>query len=76
MDAVTEMVQRTDKLAKQFSDRNWPIIAFLDTHQKDKPECPYPPHCIVGTGEENLVPGLFSIQKVVELLCSGLGFYV
>jgi len=54
-------VKQTDYLAKQFSARNWPIIAFLDTHHKDKPECPYPPHCIVGTGEENLVPGQLSI---------------
>lgn len=61
--AVTEMVKQTDYLAKQFSARNWPIIAFLDTHQKDKPECPYPPHCIEGTGEENLVPDLLWLES-------------
>jgi hypothetical protein len=56
MKEVTEMVRLTDELAKDFTKRKWPIIAFLDTHQKDKPECPYPEHCIEGTGEENLVP--------------------
>jgi nicotinamidase-related amidase len=35
-----------------------PILAFLDTHEPGKPEPPYPPHCEIGTGEENLVPEL------------------
>lgn len=65
------MVQKTLELAEQFSIRGWPIIAFLDTHEADKPEPPYPPHCIVGTGEENLVPGLFLTvrEKIVPHVC-------
>lgn len=63
MITVTQMVELTDELAKDFTKRNWPIIAFLDTHQKDKPECPYPEHCILGTGEENLVPGLLWLEN-------------
>jgi nicotinamidase-related amidase len=33
-------------------------LCFLDTHQPDIPEPPYPPHCIVGTGEEMIDPDL------------------
>jgi len=51
------MVGEAARLSKLFCDRNWPIFAFLDTHYPDKPEPPYPPHCIIGTGEENFVPG-------------------
>ncbi|GLJ43638.1 hypothetical protein SUGI_0908480 [Cryptomeria japonica] len=55
---INVMVEESVKLAREFSARKWPILAFLDTHYPDKPEPPYPPHCIVGTGEENLVPAL------------------
>ncbi|KAI5062202.1 hypothetical protein GOP47_0022741 [Adiantum capillus-veneris] len=34
------------------------MLVLLDTHDASKPENPYPPHCIVGSGEENLVPAL------------------
>ncbi|KAH7366173.1 hypothetical protein KP509_18G066200 [Ceratopteris richardii] len=57
------MVEETNKLAREFSRRNWPIIAFLDTHDPDKPEIPYPPHCIKGSGEENLVPDLQWLEE-------------
>lgn len=33
-------------------------LCFLDTHEPDIPEPPYPPHCIVGTGEEQIDPDL------------------
>lgn len=33
-------------------------LCFLDTHQPDIPEPPYPPHCVVGTGEELIDPDL------------------
>ncbi|OAY72879.1 Nicotinamidase 1 [Ananas comosus] len=55
---IDRMVEESTKLAKAFCARQWPVFAFLDTHYPDKPEPPYPPHCIVGTGEENLVPAL------------------
>ena len=51
------MVEETDRLARRFVERGWPVLAFLDTHEPGKPEPPYPPHCERGTGEENLVPG-------------------
>ncbi len=55
---VTRMIAETDRLARGFSRRNWPIFAFLDTHVPGKAEPPYPPHCEAGTGHENLVPDL------------------
>ena len=53
---VSRMVSETDRLARAFSARSWPLLALLDTHEAGKPEPPYPPHCEIGTGEENLVP--------------------
>jgi nicotinamidase-related amidase len=55
---IARMVERTDALARSFRGKKLPVLAFLDTHEPNKPEPPYPPHCIRGTGEENLVPQL------------------
>lgn len=55
---VERMVAETDRLARDFAERGLPILAFLDSHEPGKPEPPYPPHCEVGTGQENLVPAL------------------
>ena len=55
---VTRMVAESDRLARGFDEKGWPILAFLDTHEPGKPEPPYPPHCEAGTGEEELVPAL------------------
>ncbi|GLU13039.1 hypothetical protein SLE2022_296880 [Rubroshorea leprosula] len=55
---ISEMVEESARLAKLFSEKNWPVFAFLDTHHPDVPEPPYPPHCIAGTDEAKLVPAL------------------
>jgi nicotinamidase-related amidase len=60
---VRKMVAETDRLAREFSRRRWPVFAFLDTHVPGKPEPPYPPHCEAGTGEENLVPELAWLES-------------
>ncbi len=44
-------------LAELLDDRLH-TLCFLDTHQPDIPEPPYPPHCVVGTGEEEIDPDL------------------
>jgi nicotinamidase-related amidase len=54
---IEKMVEEAGRLARVFCGRNWPVFAFLDTHYPDKPEPPFPPHCIIGSGEENFVPG-------------------
>lgn len=56
--AIQNMVKRTDELARQFTAKGYPIWAFRDQHLPDVPEPPYPPHCIIGSGEELLVPEL------------------
>lgn len=55
---VTDMIGETDRLARRFGRQLWPILAFLDTHQPGRPEPPYPPHCELGSGEEELVEEL------------------
>jgi len=52
---VENMVKETNKLAKIFNEKSLPIALFLDTHEDDRPEHPYPPHCIKGTGEEKII---------------------
>ena len=52
---VDRMVTETVGLARRFEAEGWPTLAFLDTHVPGKPEPPYPPHCEIGTGQENLV---------------------
>jgi nicotinamidase-related amidase len=61
--AVAQMIQETDRLARDFSKHDWPILAFLDSHQPGKAEPPYPPHCEIGTGQENLVPALAWLEN-------------
>ena len=55
---VSRMVAETVALARRFEAAEWPILAFLDTHIPGKAEPPYPPHCEIGTGQENLVAEL------------------
>ncbi|GKV02332.1 hypothetical protein SLEP1_g14785 [Rubroshorea leprosula] len=58
---ISGMINESARLAKLFCEKKLPVMAFLDTHQPNKPEEPYPPHCITGTDESNLVPGHFSL---------------
>jgi nicotinamidase-related amidase len=60
---VARMVAESDRLARAFADKGWPVLAFLDTHEPGKPEPPYPPHCEAGTGEEELVPALKWLER-------------
>ncbi len=55
---ITRMIDETDRLARTFVERDLPIAVFLDYHHPDRPEPPYPPHCVAGSGEEDLVPEL------------------
>jgi len=55
---IDQMIAETDRLARAFAGRGEPILVFLDSHSPGKPEPPYPPHCEIGSGEEELVPAL------------------
>ncbi|KAG8368596.1 hypothetical protein BUALT_Bualt15G0061900 [Buddleja alternifolia] len=59
---ISEMIEESAKLTKLFCDKKWPVLAFLDTHHPGKLEHPYPPHCISGTDESELVPALRWIE--------------
>ncbi|XP_038886970.1 nicotinamidase 1-like [Benincasa hispida] len=55
---ISQMIEESTRIARLFCEKKWPVMAFLDSHQPNKPEQPYPPHCILGSDESNLVPGL------------------
>ncbi|KAI4318456.1 hypothetical protein MLD38_032157 [Melastoma candidum] len=59
---ILGMVEECSRLASLFCGRKWPVLAFIDSHHPNKPEDPYPPHCIAGTDESNLVPALRWIE--------------
>jgi nicotinamidase-related amidase len=65
---ISEMINESTRLAKLFCEKKLPVMAFLDSHQPNKPEDPYPPHCIAGTDESNLVPGLAILFTHFSLL--------
>ncbi|XP_023529488.1 nicotinamidase 1-like isoform X2 [Cucurbita pepo subsp. pepo] len=60
---ISEMVEESARIARIFCEKKWPVMAFLDSHQPNKPEEPYPPHCIAGSDESNLVPALRWVEK-------------
>ena len=60
---IETMVTESNRLAKAFTAKGLPVLAFLDTHEPGKPEPPYPTHCEKGTGEEKLVPQLEWLEK-------------
>lgn len=60
---IRRMISETDRLARWFQKNTLPIFVFKDTHEPDRPEPPYPPHCVRGTGEENLVPELAWLER-------------
>lgn len=63
---ISDMVEEANRISRIFCDRKWPIYALLDTHYPDKPEVPFPPHCVIGSGEENFVPELLWLEKEEE----------
>ena len=64
---ITRMIERTAELAHYFISQKNPVLAFLDTHTPGKPEPPYPPHCEIGTGQENLVEELAWMENLPEV---------
>ena len=60
---IDQMIEVTNRLAEQFTSSGRPILIFQDTHDPEHPEPPYPPHCVEGTGEEELVEQLAWLTK-------------
>ena len=60
-DSMAPMVKALAALAKRLADRLGPrlhLALLRDAHHGDVPEPPYPPHCVRGTGEEELDPDI------------------
>lgn len=73
-DAIADMVAVSDRLARAFvreagQGARRHVLALKDTHEADRPEPPYPPHCIRGTGEELLVAELRWLEESPHALC-------
>ncbi|CAK9178131.1 unnamed protein product [Ilex paraguariensis] len=60
---ISQMIDESERLARMFCDKKWPVLAFLDSHRPDQHEHPYPPHCLIGSDESNLVPALQWLEK-------------
>ncbi|XP_043721456.1 nicotinamidase 1-like [Telopea speciosissima] len=60
---ISGMLEEAVKLVRVFCEKKWPVMAFLDSHHPDKPELPYPSHCLIGSEESNLVPALQWLEK-------------
>ena len=56
------MVEESARVARAFCERKWPVYAFMDSHDPNVPEHPYPPHCFAGTHEAKLVPGTLLVH--------------
>lgn len=56
--AIERMIREIDGLARKMLARDFPLLVMRDSHPAERPEPPYPPHCIKGSGDDELVPGL------------------
>lgn len=59
--SMAPMVARLDALARELDrrlGRRLRVLLLRDSHAADIPEPPYPPHCVRGTGEDELDPGV------------------
>ena len=59
--SMAPMIQRIGEQYRALRERlggRLHVLVFLDTHHPDIPEPPYPPHGIIGTGEELIDPEL------------------
>ncbi|KAH9612985.1 hypothetical protein KSS87_011972 [Heliosperma pusillum] len=60
---ISGMIVEAERLARMFCEKRWPVMAFIDSHHPDVPEHPYPPHCLAGSDESNLVPALRWLER-------------
>jgi len=57
------MIDKIDDLAKIAVKKALPILALRDSHRTDQNEAPYPPHCLEGTGDDELVDQLLWLKS-------------
>lgn len=65
--AIDAMVTNINDVASAFHKLGHPIWVFCDSHNADRPEPPYPPHCIKGTGHDELVEELLWLKRFAKV---------
>jgi nicotinamidase-related amidase len=61
--AISTIINDNVELIKDFTKRGQPVIAFRDAHEPDSKEFAfYPPHCIKGTAESELVDAIGAFE--------------
>ena len=61
---IERMIEETDLLARRIG----PKLVFRDSHTAEQDEKPYPPHCLVGTGDDMLVSRLEWLESDPDTL--------
>lgn len=60
---TAHIIPKIEQLAQTFIKEGQPIVAFRDCHTPDSVEFEsFPPHCVIGTGQEELVPELKALE--------------
>lgn len=66
---INKITPNIEKLIKGAMSNGTPIIVFKDTHAEDDEEFnTYPPHCIKGTNECELIPELKKYEKNFHII--------
>lgn len=55
---IDSMINEISKFSVQFNEKKQPIYFFKDSHAPHKYEPPYPPHCLKGTEEAEIIDDL------------------
>lgn len=66
---INKVTPKIEKLIKMAKEKNVNIIAFKDCHTMEDEEFKtFPPHCLKGTGESELIPELKKYEKDMVLI--------
>lgn len=65
---IESVIAESVRIVRLFLNQNRPVAAFLDTHIHGHEEPPYPPHCEIGSGQENFVPALSWLERYATLI--------
>lgn len=72
---IAALIPEIKNVMVKCRERNIPILAFADTHPEDSPEfAAYPPHCLKGTSESEIVEDLAGLAQTVIPKASTNGF--
>lgn len=67
-DRMVKLIPKVADLLVRCQNLNIPVIAFVDCHPVNSPEfIPYPPHCLDGSNESELVKELVDIGGYIRI---------